>query len=211
MSTAELQNADTLFVNAEKEALGKLDDYVFESQELKEIASTYFTALDLQTEGIKYANNYDEISAYEQTWKLGRAYRISCIQKLSTGYGLTVNSKYQSYIDEMLAETDAANKTIAIQEYVNYLTENLRYDYNGEKSDEYFYYYTTIIENTSGYTIDSLDIEVDFVNEDGVVIDQTSDYLQNLAPGSKVQSELMYDLDYGNFAHMQFHISAYTD
>ena len=41
MSAAEQQKADTLFVNAELDAIGNLKNYEFEDSELKTLAETY--------------------------------------------------------------------------------------------------------------------------------------------------------------------------
>ena len=72
-------------------------------------------------------------------------------------------------------------------------------------------YYKTVIENTTDYEITNLEIDVDFLDASGVVIAQTSDYLQNIQPGAKVQSKLMYSNNDGKFETMQYKVTAYTE
>ena len=45
------------------------------------------------------------------------------------------------------------------------------------------------------YTIDALQIQINFLDSSGVVIDQGNDFLNNFAAGAKVQSSIMYTND----------------
>lgn len=210
MSLAEYQKADALFVNAEFDAIGSLDDYIFEDEELKTIAETYMKGLELQREGIQYQGT-DDYSKQDQTWNLGYNYRAVCMNDLYENYGLTVDKKFQEDLDNFVAASATAKRDIAIQDYVNELPEKIEYTKDEEKSDEWSTYYKAVIENTTDYDIDDLEIQVDFLDASGVVIYQATDYLENMKPGAKVQSEIDYDPEIGDFESMQFTITAYHD
>ena len=147
--------------------------------------------LDLQKEGVQYVGT-DDYNNQNKTWILGMNYRIVSLKTFEKDFGLTVGSKYKEDFDDMLAQYSVAKKEVAIQEFVNDLQSKITYTKDEAKSDEYTTYYTTVIENTTEYTIDSLQIQINFLDESGVVIEQEADYLQNIAAESKVQSSVMY-------------------
>lgn len=210
MSLAEYQKADTLFVNAELDAIGDLSEYEFEDQELKQLAETYMRGLELQKEGIQYQGT-TEYTKQRQTWELGYNYRAVCMTDLYNEYGLTVDEKFQDDLDNFVAQSSTAKKSIAVQEYVDELPNQVEYIKDEEKSDEWSTYYKAVIENTTDYEIDSLEIEIDFLDASGVVIYQTSDYLNNIKAGGKVQSSVYYDSSVGDFESMELRFTAYNN
>ncbi|MCF0149317.1 MAG: hypothetical protein HUJ77_13095 [Clostridium sp.] len=208
MSTSEYQSYLTKCVTAETDILKSYDDYVFENEDLAKLAKQYFFALELQKEGVKYArtNNYLD---YEQTFDLGYNYRVVLVNDLYENFDLKVNEKYSKNLNDFIALSSTSKKFISIQEFVNSLSETLSYTKDEEKSNEYSTYYKAIIENTTDYTIDSLTIEIDFLDASGVVINQTSDHLKNLTAGKKIESSILIKNE--NFESMEFTITAYNN
>ena len=194
MSVSEQQKAYTLFVDTELEKIGNLDDYDFQDASIKELAETYVKGLNLQKEGVQYqgTEKYTELS---QTWDLGYDYRVVALVELYNNHGFTVNEKYKSEIED----------------FVDDLSENINYSKDEENSDEWSTYYTAIIENTTEYPIDSLALDISFVDKDGVVVYQTSDYLQNIKAGSKVRSSVYYDSTAGDFETIECTPTVYRD
>ncbi len=210
-SLSERNKAYNLFVNAELDTIGNLSDYQFKNDEVKTLAETYMKGLDLQKEGVSYIASSDYSTNYTQTWELGSCYRTVAITELYNNYGLTVDEKYQSTLNDFIAQNEDAKKQIAIQEFVDELPDKLYYTKDEENSDEWYTYYEAVVENTTAYTIDSLEIDIDFLDASGIVIAQDSDYLENLQPGTKLRSKLFYDNSEGAFKSMQYHISAYHE
>lgn len=191
LSGAKQQRAFEKAIKVEYDAIGKLSKYEFEDKDLKKAAEIYMKGLDLQKEGVQYVGT-DDYNNQNKTWILGMNYRIVSLKTFEKDFGLTVGSKYKEDFDDMLAQYSVAKKEVAIQEFVNDLQSKITYTKDEAKSDECTTYYTTVIENTTEYTIDSLQIQIDFLDESGVVIEQEADYLQNIAAESKVQSSVMY-------------------
>ena len=77
-----------------------------------------------------------------------------------------------------------------------------------EKSDQYSTYYTALIENTTEYTIDSLEICLSFVDTEGVTVEQTSEYINDFTAGQKYKSTV-YVGD-TEFDHIEYSIKAYS-
>ena len=191
LTGAKQQRAFEKAIDVEYDAIGKLSKYEFEDKDLKKAAETYMKGLDLQKEGIQYVGTDDYINQ-NKTWILGMNYRIVSLKTFEKDFGLTVNSKRKEDLDDLVAQYSVAKKEVAIQEYVNDLQSKITYTKDETKSDEFTTYYTTVIENTTEYTIDSLQIQINFLDGSGVVIDQGNDFLDNFAAGSKVQSSIMY-------------------
>ncbi len=212
MSTSKLQKAYRSYIKAEKDQVGKLSKYKFKDKELKSIAEQYINGLELQEEGIQYVGT-DNYSDQQKTWTLGYNYRIVSITKMAEDYGLTVDSKYQETLDDMIAEEPTAKRDVDIQDFVNNLQATLTYTKDESQSDEYHNSYTAIIENTTDYTINSMDLQLDFLDASGVTIGQSNDYLNDIAPGSKMQSTIeYYDLESkGEPASFKLTVTAYSN
>lgn len=210
MSTSDLQKADQQFLDAETDVLGDKDQYEFKDTDLKDLADTYYKGLDLQKEGIQYQGT-DDYTNQQKTWQLGYNYRIVAIHDLVEDYEIKVNSQYKATMDDMLAEYEVAKKNVAIQEYVNHLQDTLQYAKDDAKSDEYNTIYTAVIENTTEYTIDSLQIQLDFLDGSDVVLYQGYDSLSQIKPGAKVQSTIYYDVQKGEPAKVNPIITVYTN
>lgn len=210
MELAEYQKAYALFVNAELDAIGDLGEYEFDNQDLKKIAETYMMGLELQEEGIQYRGT-TEYTKEQQTWELGYDYRAVCMTDLYNEYGLTVDEKFKKELDNFVAQSLTSKKSIAIQEFVNELPSKVEYVKDEEKSDEWSTYYKAVIENTTEYEIDSIQIDIDFIDASGVVIYQTSDYLNNIKAGGKIQSSIYYDSSVGDFNSMELIFTVYNN
>lgn len=210
LSTSQLQKKYEEYLNVEMSILGEFDKYDFKDTELKEIADDYYRGLELQKEGIQYVGT-DDYTNQTNTWELGYNYRVCAVHDLVSDYGLTVSSKYQEILDDFTAEYIVAKKDVTVQEYVNSLIDTVKYVKNEELSSEYLSIYTAVIENTTDVTIESLSIDADFLDANGVSIYQSSDYRGNLEPGSKVQSEIYYDNEKGEFTTMKLTFEAYYE
>lgn len=206
MSISEAQEHLTKCIDEETDVLLSMDRYAFEDKTLEGLAQQYFNALDLQREGVQYSGT-EQYEEYEQTFQLGYYYRVITIYELNKNFGLTVGTKYQSTLDDVIAEYNVSLEAVTIQEYVNELTASLNYTKDEEKSDEYSTYYSTVIENTTDFTIDALEIDLLFVDTDGVTIYQTMDYIDNFKSGTKYRSSLYVDVD--TFDHIEYDVTAY--
>lgn len=207
MSISEEQAHLTKCIDAETQRLETIDRYIFEDTELEALAQQYFNALDLQREGVQYQGT-EKYTEYGQTFELGYYYRIVLINQFYQNYGLTVGKNYQTTLEDMLAEKGIAEENVAIQEYINDLSSKLDYVKDEEKSDQYSTYYTALIENTTEYTIDSLEICLSFVDAEGVTVEQTSEYINDFTAGQKYKSTV-YVGD-TEFDHIEYSIKAYS-
>ena len=100
-TASELRACHTECVNAELNAIGDLDAYTFENEELRDLAYQYVAALNSQLEGIKYYgidNGKHDRLYYDE----GYNRRAEIIYLLVTNHGLTVSSKYTNTLQEVV-------------------------------------------------------------------------------------------------------------
>ena len=181
-TSEEVQNHYKTVVESELDTIGELSQYTFENKALETLAIEYVSALQQQYEA---AGLFTSTESSNEEWETGYARRVLCLSEFFKNYGATVNDKYKDVVIEMTdQELPNAKKYIAIQGWLNDL-KSVEFKLDEEESNDYIKYYKGLIENTSGYPINSLSIHVDLLDEAGVVVEQYTDYLNNLTSGQK--------------------------
>jgi len=56
----------------------------------------------------------------------------------------------------------------------------------------------------------SMSVEVNFLDKDGIIVGNSSDYIQNFKSGDKARVELSFDTSKGEFESYDVFISCYT-
>lgn len=189
-TTSEVKEHAYEVVNSEIKAIGNIGEYNFENEEIKELANDYYEALLLQYDAI---DSFTADTAYTgEKWNMGYWRRIIDLEKFFGKYGATVDEKFQSNVIDMSDTKVAyAKKYVGIQNWLNNLSIDFQIDEEDSAGD--WKEYKGLIENTSGYEIDSLSIYIDLLDENGVVIKQESAYLNKLVPDNKYYAEFMSD------------------
>lgn len=172
-------------VNAEYDALGSFDDYTFSDSDLKELAENYFWALDQQKNGVQYLGVDD--AKYNDTFMRGYYYRVKYICDLYNNYGMTVDDSYQSIMDEMIANNVFATEYVAVVTWIGATQENITFTQNEEYDSTTYKEYKAIIENTTDYDLTSVSVQIDILDESGIVVDQYTEYIDNFRTGSKYE------------------------
>ena len=208
MSTSEIQSYYKSCVQSELSAIGNIDDYEFENEDLKELGKKYIDALNLQMDGVQYVGT-DDYEKYEKTWYRGYCYRALYLKQFVDDYGLTVKPEKQTRLDDILAEYAVAKESIDNYEFATYLEDNLAYNKDESKSDEWTAYYTAIVENTTDHEIASISINANFIDASGVTVYNSYSYINNIKPGAKAESELYYDVEKGDFDHIELTVEIY--
>lgn len=206
LSAAEYQDYLRTCVAAEETQLGSILDYRFLDSDLAAIAQQYFYALSLQRSGAEYART-GSLEEYNRTWVLGYDYRVSAVYDLTQEFSLQVEEEYASRLAELLAAHSEAKKQVAFQELITRLPDTLRYELDPKASDTERTCYVGEITNTTDYDIKSLSIGVSFLDEDGMIIYQTSDWISDLHAGQSARSTIYAGNE--NYAGMEYSISIY--
>ena len=208
MSKKDYQKAYDLFVDAEYDVIGSIDSYHFKDEKIKALAETYMKGLDLQKKGVKFQGTSNYVK-YGKTWDLGYSYRAVAAADLCKGYGLKVDKKYKTDLDELVKDSDSANTQIEKQEFAKGLQSSLSYTKDEKKSDDSTDCYKAVVENTTEASLDCLEINVKFLDESGEVLDKVTDYIYDLKPGEKAKSKIKYDRSSGEYASMKISAISY--
>ncbi len=206
MSAAEYQNYLRACVDAEEKELGSIVDYRFLDADLASLAQQYYHALSLQRGGAEYART-SALAEYNATWVLGYNYRVAALWDLTRDFSLKVEKDYSSRLEELLAAHHEAKKQVAFREMTDRLPGELVYEPDPAASDETRSCYVGWITNTTGYDIKSLSIGISFLDSDGNILAQTTDWISDLHAGQRARSVIYAPV--GDYAGMEYSISVY--
>ena len=206
MSAAEYQSYLRACVDAEEKELGSIVDYRFLDADLASLAQQYYHALSLQRGGAEYAST-SALAEYNATWVLGYNYRVAALWDLTRDFSLKVEKDYSSRLEELLAAHHEAKKQVAFREMTDRLPGELVYEPDPAASDETRTCYVGWITNTTGYDIKSLSIGISFLDSDGNILAQTTDWISDLHAGQRARSVIYAPV--GDYAGMEYSISVY--
>lgn len=170
--------------------VAKYKDKKFKDSTLQEYAIKYINILkksksfDDDTYN-KYALLFDE----DKTNDYYKLYveRTGLIKDIVKKYKVKIDSKYKEVYNELVRDNSKAVKDAEKDSKIKAVVENLSF----EKKDDG--YYEAIAENSSGYNISNLDLSINLLNSDGVVVDTTNDYIQNIENGQKFVVKIYAD------------------
>ena len=206
MSAADYQNYLRRCVDAEEEQLGSIVDYRFLDGDLAALAQQYYYALALQREGAAYART-GSVNEYNRTWILGYNYRVSTVFDLTREFSFRVPEEYDSRLNELLATVYDAKKQVAFQELIQHLPDTLTYEKDPSRSNESQTCFVGEVANTTDYDIRSMSVGVSFLDEEGKILYQTSDWISDLRTGQSARSTIFAPVE--NYAGVQYSISIY--
>ena len=157
-----------------------------EDKELKELGTQYVEGAEFQIEMFK-TNDLDlQYDYYEQSEKL----RKPALIKLVDEYNVTIEEAFQQHYKDF----KEIATVIDVENEANEFAEKLIQDIVFEKTtDEYGdLIYTAIVENTSEIEFDTISYDVQFLDDEGIVIENDFIYLENFMPGTKHKVELIF-------------------
>ena len=182
------------YIQAELDYIGKYKDEKFKDSQLQEEALSYINLLNKHTEICDYipvdyyGKYYDEFeSLYNERSKI--------IEDLVTNYGLTVDEKFQSTLDEFKTNSKLVKEQDALKESIETMLSNIQFtiaedDGSGWKT------YQGIIENTTGKDFTTSSVDINLLNADGVIVETEYDSVSNFTNGAKAQFEFITDKDF---------------
>ena len=169
-------------IQAEKDAIDQYRTAEFEDTELQELAIRYLNSLDdtMEKAGMYAPDNYDSMEA----WSKAYDNRTMILNEIVSNYDVDVTSQYQSYLDDLVSNGKAAQKTsdndLAVQELadsIKIVFESDSYGYiNGEAT----------LLNTSELDFEYITFNVQLYDDTGVRTDSTYISVSNWKPGETV-------------------------
>lgn len=173
-------------IQAEKDAIDQYRTAEFEDAKLQELAIKYLNALnDTMDQAEVYSpNNYDSLEA----WSKAYDNRTMILNEIVSGYDVTVSSKYQSYLDDLLANGKAVQKTSDNDAIVQGIADSIEIVF---ESDSYGYVNgKATMTNTSELDFDYIYFDVQLYDAAGTRTDTTYLSVNNWGPGETVVEDV---------------------
>ena len=179
----------TTAIKKEFEQVKKYEDLKFKDSKLKEAALAYINELK---NGLKVAKTYGSDSFYDNWSKHydSRTAKLITINKIKK---IEVSEKNQSTLDELLASGKEVISTEKNKDTLTNFLKGITFAKDEARSDEYSSYYTATVENTTGLNIENLSLSFKLIDDNGVTVDTSSEYVENWNAGEKRQLEFWTD------------------
>ena len=177
------------YIQAELDQLTGYETAKFEDTKLQEKAIKYINCLKDSKEHIEYY--FSDKTEDNNKWQKIYDTRTLLIKDFAENYNLTVSGKYQSYLDEFIANGKTVETETEEKEAIEGLVSALEFKVT---KDEYGYKtYKAILNNTTDYNIKTLCVEINLLDKNGVIINTTSVYAENVKKGQKAYMEFSTD------------------
>lgn len=176
-------------ISKETDIIAKYRDAKFENGHLQEACISYLNILEESAE-LAPTVSVDYYSFSDQ-WNALQAERSKLIRRFVEEFGLTVDAAHQDDLDSFISEAKAIAKKEEQDGAINSLLTGLVFELS-ESSYGYKTYKTTLT-NTAGVDFDHISLEIDLIDENGTIIDQTYASTGSLANGKSIILEFMTD------------------
>jgi len=157
-----------------------------EDKELKELGDQYVEGAKFQIEMFKTTDFELQYEYSEKSEQL----RKPALIKLVDEYNVVIEDEFQQLYKDFKEQATVINKENDANGFAEELPQEIVFE---ETTDEYGeLMYTAVIENSSDFEFESLHYDVQFKDNDGIVVGNDYIFLENFLPGTKQKVELTY-------------------
>lgn len=194
VQSSEYKDMMLSYVQAELDCIEKYKDEKFKDSQLQEKAISYINLLTKHKEVCDYIP-VDYYGKYLDEFQSIYNERSKIIEDMANNYGLTVEEKYQSNLDEFKTNSQLVQEQDALQNSITNMLNNIQFQ---EVNDDGYGWktYQAVVENTSGKDFSEFSVNINLLNADGVIVETQYDQVSNFANGAKAQFEFMTDKDF---------------
>ncbi len=107
LETKDFRDYASAAVSAELDGIGDLVYYSFKDENLNGLASSYYSALQDQLQGIREAESQDAL-AQSEVYMRGFCIRTIVLHELMENYGLTVSAPYTANLEQAVSRYEDA-------------------------------------------------------------------------------------------------------
>lgn len=194
VQSSEYKDMMLSYVQAELDCIEKYKDEKFKDSQLQEKAISYINLLTKHKEVCDYIP-VDYYGKYLDEFQSIYNERSKIIEDMANNYGLIVEEKYQSNLDEFKTNSQLVQEQDALQNSITNMLNNIQFQ---EVNDDGYGWktYQAVVENTSGKDFSEFSVNINLLNADGVIVETQYDQVSNFANGAKAQFEFMTDKDF---------------
>lgn len=194
-------------IQAETEIISEYADKFYSDVKLQNLAKKYVECLNAQTDALDYYAS--DLLQYDEKWTEAYNERTKIIQTLVDEYGLSVDEKYQSILDELSTNAQVVVEKEEKESAIEEIAEQVNFKRVETEEDYGWPEYETVLENTSGEEISYYTLVVSLLDEDGVIIESAyCNGINNWKPGTKAKLTFMTDKE---FSKVEWTAEYYTE
>lgn len=182
------------YIQAELDEITEFESATFKDTKLQEKALKYINCLKDAKEHIEYyySDDYTELEKWNNIYNS----RAVLIKDFVENYGLTVDDKYRSTLDEFLVTGKSVEQKESQKKAIEKLVDSLEFEVT---NDEYGWKtYQATLNNVSEYDIKTLSVDVNLLNDEGTIIETEYTNAENVSKGKKAILEFSTDKDFKN-------------
>lgn len=167
----------------------------FEDTNLQEMAISYINLLNKQKESLSYYSV--DFEKYAEMWAEAYDNRTQLIKEFIEKYNLEFSERHSEIVNDILTNAKLVANNEKLEEAVRQMTGAIVFE--KVKTSYGWADYEAIIENTTEKTFDSFSVDINLLDEDGVIIDTSYASVQNFAPGKKAKLEFSTDTKFASY------------
>lgn len=183
---------DEKYVQAELTNIEKYKDLKFEDSKLQEYAIQYINLLKKQQEGVELMPvNLDKGN---KLWNEGYDQRSKLIITFIDEYDLPISDEYQKTVKEFRKASEQVKdneKVEAAVEKCEFIVTSSR---DGWKD------YEAVIQNNTDTDYDFFNISINLLDDDEVILESTSAYVENWKAGQKARFKFTTNCDFSSMS-----------
>ncbi|KST85939.1 FxLYD domain-containing protein [Lactococcus lactis] len=177
------------FINAELDSIKSYKDKKFKDTKLQSLMLQYINVLNDSKDITGDMNSLDGLKKWSELYDN----RTKILLQFKNDYGLKVDSKYQSTLNDLEKDGQKANKEDEVKNKVTSMVDNIKFTYKAEAYDDNYKKYQSTVENTTGVDFKNFSGQVNLLDDSGVTVSSTYISTDNWKAGSKVLFEFTTD------------------
>ena len=160
VQSSEYKDMMLSYVQAELDCIEKYKDEKFKDSQLQEKAISYINLLTKHKEVCDYIP-VDYYGKYLDEFQSIYNERSKIIEDMANNYGLTVEEKYQSNLDEFKTNSQLVQEQDALQNSITNMLNNIQFQ---EVNDDGYGWktYQAVVENTSGKDFSEFSVNINY-------------------------------------------------
>lgn len=195
-NTADVIDVDerTTLINTELSAINQYKNAEFQDSKLQEKALSYINALNDSLQALNYISSDPE--KYITLWEGAYDNRSTLIKDFVENYGLTVDNKYQSTLNELISNAQAVSEKEKQKKLIDKLVSSMKFEL---AEDDYGYRtYTATVQNNTGINFSTFDININLLDNDGTIVETNYDSISQFNNGSTAKFKFSTDVNFSS-------------
>lgn len=179
-------------VNAELDQVEGYTTETFKDTGLQELAIKYINALKAQKAALDYVTV--DPDRYDKEWEAAYNDRSKMITEFVNKYNLTVSDEYAETLNDFKVNSEVVENKEKNEAAVNKMVESLKFKKKKEEGD--WITYSATINNTTDMDLKTLELNINLLDDEGVIIESMYDNVNNIKKGQKARVEFSTDLEF---------------